>query len=45
MQRRAFFAGAAVMTAASVFAKAPAIPIIDRHVHLFDPRRLRGWIN
>ena len=41
MQRRAFLAGAAVMTAAPVFASG-AIPIIDTHVHLFDPRRPQG---
>jgi hypothetical protein len=39
------FAGAVVMAAAPVVAHAPAIPIIDSPVHLFDPRRLRDWAN
>jgi predicted TIM-barrel fold metal-dependent hydrolase len=41
MQRRAFLAGAAACAAAPVFAAAD-IPIIDTHVHLFDPRRPQG---
>jgi L-fuconolactonase len=41
MQRRAFLAGAAALAAAPVFA-ADAIPIIDTHVHLLDPRRPQG---
>src|SRR5450755_3979016 len=42
MQRRAFLAGAAAFAAAPVFAQGSAIPIIDTHVHLFDPRRPQG---
>jgi L-fuconolactonase len=41
MQRRVFLTGAAAMVAAPVFA-ADAIPVIDTHVHLFDPRRPQG---
>ena len=41
MQRRAFIAGAAAFASAPVFA-ADAIPVIDVHVHLFDPRRPQG---
>jgi predicted TIM-barrel fold metal-dependent hydrolase len=41
MQRRAFLAGAAAMAAAPVFA-VDVIPIIDTHVHLFDPGRPQG---
>jgi predicted TIM-barrel fold metal-dependent hydrolase len=41
MQRRAFIAGAAAMASAPVFA-ADTIPVIDTHVHIFDPRRPQG---
>lgn len=41
MQRRAFIAGAAALASAPVFA-ADAIPVIDTHVHIFDPRRPQG---
>jgi L-fuconolactonase len=41
MQRRTFLAGAAALVSAPVFA-ADAVPIIDTHVHLFDPRRPQG---
>jgi L-fuconolactonase len=46
MQRRAFLAGAAAIAAAPVsapaLAQASPIPVIDTHVHIFDPRRPQG---
>ena len=43
LQRRAFLGGAAASLAlAEVSARPAAIPIIDTHVHLFDPRRPQG---
>jgi L-fuconolactonase len=41
MERRTFLAGAAAFASAPVFA-ADTIPIIDTHVHLFDPSRPQG---
>jgi L-fuconolactonase len=41
MQRRAFITGAAAFASAPVFAS-DAMPVIDVHVHLFDPRRPQG---
>jgi predicted TIM-barrel fold metal-dependent hydrolase len=38
VQRRQFLAAAAALPAAA----APSIPIIDTHIHLFDPRRPQG---
>jgi len=38
VQRREFLAAAAAVPAAA----APSIPIIDTHIHLFDPRRPQG---
>jgi L-fuconolactonase len=42
MQRRNFITGAAAMAAAPAFAQGAATPVIDVHVHLFDPRRPQG---
>ena len=43
LARRGFLAGtAATAVAARAGAKPAAIPIIDTHVHLFDPRRPQG---
>ena len=41
MNRRTFL-GAAGAAAGSAFAQAPAFPIIDCHIHLFDPTRPQG---
>lgn len=41
MQRRAFLTGAGALAAAPAFAS-PPIPVVDTHVHLFDPRRPQG---
>jgi predicted TIM-barrel fold metal-dependent hydrolase len=41
MQRRAFLAGMGALAATPALA-ADAIPVIDTHVHLFDPRRPQG---
>ena len=41
LRRRAFLAGAAALAVTPVIAAAD-IPIIDTHVHLFDPRRPQG---
>jgi len=42
MRRRAFLAGAAAFASAPALAQAAAIPVIDTHVHLFDPTRPQG---
>ena len=47
VSRRAFLAGVAATTAATTIAwpseaQAPPIPIIDTHIHLFDPARPQG---
>jgi L-fuconolactonase len=42
MQRRHFLTGAAVLVAAPVSAQMASIPVIDTHVHIFDPRRPQG---
>jgi predicted TIM-barrel fold metal-dependent hydrolase len=47
VSRRAFLAGVAATTAATTIARsseaqAPPIPIIDTHIHLFDPTRPQG---
>jgi len=42
MDRRAFLGISAGMIAANSAAQIPNIPIIDCHIHLFDPRRPQG---
>ena len=44
MKRRDFLAGvaAAVVAPRIDAAQAPAVPIIDTHIHLFDPNRPQG---
>lgn len=42
MQRRNFLAGAAAMATVPASAQGAPIPVIDTHVHIFDPRRPQG---
>jgi L-fuconolactonase len=42
IDRRAMIVGGAAALAASPVIAAADIPIIDTHVHLFDPRRPQG---
>src|SRR5712692_11530740 len=47
VSRRAFLTGVAATSAAAAIpwpsdAQAPPIPIIDTHIHLFDPTRPQG---
>ena len=42
MNRRAFLGGAAGIALAGRTAQAASIPIIDTHIHLFDPTRPQG---
>ena len=42
MNRRAFLGGAAGIALADRTAQAASIPIIDTHIHLFDPTRPQG---
>jgi L-fuconolactonase len=42
MDRRTFLGVAGGVVAAEMSAQAAAIPIIDTHIHLFDPRRPQG---
>ena len=42
MNRRTFLGVAGVAVAAEMAAPAETIPIIDAHIHLFDPRRPQG---
>ena len=42
MHRRDFLAGAAALTASAPVFAADVIPVIDTHVHIFDPRRPQG---
>jgi L-fuconolactonase len=47
MDRRTFLAAAANVTLADAGAQSSSIPIIDTHIHQFDPRRPQGvpWPN
>src|SRR5258708_11912006 len=47
MQRRTFLTAAAGRAFAKAFAQASSFPIIDSHVHLYDPTRPQGvpWPN
>lgn len=42
MDRRTFLGAAAGITLLDAHALAPPVPIIDTHIHLFDPRRPQG---
>jgi L-fuconolactonase len=42
MNRRTFLEVAGGAVAAELSALAAAVPIIDTHIHLFDPRRPQG---
>ncbi|HEX5483834.1 MAG TPA: amidohydrolase family protein, partial [Terriglobia bacterium] len=42
MNRRTFLGFAASAAALAASAKEPPMPIIDTHIHLFDPRRPQG---
>jgi len=42
MHRRTFLSVAAALAAGNVGAAAEPVPIIDTHIHLFDPRRPQG---
>ena len=42
MNRRTFLAAAAGIATGDALAQAPPFPIIDTHIHLFDPTRPQG---
>ena len=42
MTRRTFLGAAAGLAGVAAGAETPSIPIIDTHIHLFDPRRPQG---
>src|SRR5438105_10082717 len=42
MNRRTFLTGAAALATQTPMEAAASIPIIDTHIHLFDPRRSQG---